>query len=488
MVTSLRGDRMKRLVVAIAAVCVVGGVPAQVQGQSYKKALNSALAGKEPKDICFAWSAKRKQLACYDFGFQTEGAPGYGPKDWAISLLSTRTGKHVRRFEVAASPGTAEDDKRRANAAGIKKARAALASGGFVVFKGRGHALYGAGSRPRVGSVVLRIRRTKDDQSSIEYNDELQAMCGTSWTKLSVIGPSYGLQQNASRSASATAYKTPDGKLLVTVDVSTRAWTGWGSNDTSGRIVTVPANCKSAATTANSLPAIQFDPPSAARVKKAKRLNGQGFAFERRGKRGAALKKYRAAVIADPSFLLARYNMAAAMVVTNNPKKGLLALKAFYRKDCPICLGFLVHARKDKDFQSVRGDRQYKWLTWRKRIANPKLKVAANALLSSFGQSALTPAAKKLIHPHKQTVWRVKGKHGTTYRKSGPTRVNALMLDLSRTQDASAGDATRCTKRCCNVSVASSDEPTDGIHIKNICFGKGVGGALILRSVTLGPR
>ncbi len=478
---------MKRLVVAVAAVCVVGGVPTVGHGQSYKKALDKAVAGKEPSRVCFAWSAKLKQLACYDYGFETENAPSYGPLTWAIALLSTVTGKQVARFEVRASPGTPENQKITAKPAGIKKAKAALVRGGFVAFRGRGRALYGAGTRARVGGITLRVRRTKEDESSIEHTDELQAYCGGKWTKLLVIGPSYGLQQNASRSASATGYMTPNGKLLVTVNVSTRSWNGWGSDDTSGRIVSVPANCKNALSV-NAVPMLQFDPPSAARASKAKRLNNLGYRLERSGKRKAALAKYRAAVVADPSFLLARYNMAAAMVATGKPKKGLLALKAFYVKDCPICLGFLVHARKDKDFKSVRGVRLYKQLTWRKRIRNPKLKVAAENFVSSFQQSMLTTEGKKLIHPRKPIVWRIKGSLATTYRKAGRQGVAALMVSLSQDRDASSGDVARCSKSCCTVSVPGDDQPNDSIFLKKVCFAKGVGDALYVRSVVVGPR
>jgi len=471
---------MKRglLAVGLIGAFAIGATSNANAAPSYKRALSKVLAGKEPKHICFAWSAKLKQFACYGYSYETENAPGMGPVEWSIVLMSTTKGVKPRSFTIASLDRNPSNQKRKVHAAAVKQAKAALAAGGFVGFRGRGRSVGKSSRGVTVAGQRIRRRQTKEDEGGFDHADELQVRCAGAWKRIHVFGDVYRKGGNNSRSISVSAYATPDGKLLVTAAIQKMSWTGYSSDATYGEVLST--GCPK--TKLAGVPAIQLTPPSAARIKRAGRINGQGYRLERAGNRGAAAIKYGAAVAADPSFLLARYNYASALVVTNQPHKGLAVLKTFKHPGCPVCWGFLVYSRKDKDWRSLRSDPGYRQLTAGVRINNPSLRKAANSLIASMRRGALTRTAARLVHPHRLL------KSTFTYTSTstlaalrGRTQVAAWLRKMKKQHNAgtlTTTHVTRCRKKCCRMKYTPGTRSHSSVELTRICFRTSVGGAL----------
>lgn len=96
-----------------------------------------------------------------------------------------------------------------------------------------------------------------------------------------------------------------------------------------------------------------------ARAPEADRLNAEALALHRAGKLAEAIAIYKRALAVDAGHLLARYNLACALVRIGKPRYGLALLASFQNIDCGGCRERLVRARADDEWKTLWGDPEF---------------------------------------------------------------------------------------------------------------------------------
>lgn len=94
--------------------------------------------------------------------------------------------------------------------------------------------------------------------------------------------------------------------------------------------------------------------PARANKQLAEEANKRALALHLKNEWDAAIPLYKQAIDADPSFILARYNLACAYALTAKDRAALAILQELKDADCPACRQRLAKARTDKDFAGLR--------------------------------------------------------------------------------------------------------------------------------------
>lgn len=95
----------------------------------------------------------------------------------------------------------------------------------------------------------------------------------------------------------------------------------------------------------------------------ANRLNEAGLVARKAGDHGRAMSLYAAALEKNPDNVWARYNYACELSLAGRTKEALAELTALYKLGTPESRRALVAARKDADFDAIRGTGQFFRLT-----------------------------------------------------------------------------------------------------------------------------
>ncbi len=236
-------DAMKRtvggLAIAIAMVWMCPIAQAKGAGKSFDGVFKRIAADKRVNHLCFGWSAKKKQLACYEFRYVTEGVPNGGTHYWYVVVRSTDAAvtKPVVKITVATKNDEVQKGKRLVNAAAISQAKGLLKAGGFRAFRGR---KFWVKTTPRkVAGIRLRRFVKKDPEGGSDREEFLQIRCKGTWVNALPLGDSYrwpprGISKHKTY---VVTYRTPDGKLLVIYDIENTTYNAWDDNITSARVV-----------------------------------------------------------------------------------------------------------------------------------------------------------------------------------------------------------------------------------------------------------
>lgn len=108
-----------------------------------------------------------------------------------------------------------------------------------------------------------------------------------------------------------------------------------------------------------ALPPITEAPASAEIRARAAAENTAGFKLWKANKQVAAWKRYEAAVALDPSYHLARYNLACVWARLGKSVDALAVLADFKAKGCEECLARVERSRTDPDWKSLWKDARY---------------------------------------------------------------------------------------------------------------------------------
>ncbi len=111
------------------------------------------------------------------------------------------------------------------------------------------------------------------------------------------------------------------------------------------------------------VPALTKHAVAQPRSAEAKKLNTKALGAHRVGNLDEAIASYKAAVAVDAGYLLARYNLASALVTAGEPLQGLYLLQEFGQVGCPKCIERLVRAREDKEWAPLWGDARFDEIT-----------------------------------------------------------------------------------------------------------------------------
>jgi hypothetical protein len=111
------------------------------------------------------------------------------------------------------------------------------------------------------------------------------------------------------------------------------------------------------------IPPLDLKPVAKKKMARARELNAEGLKLHRAKDYAGAQAKFNAALAEDPGHILARYNLACALHLAGERERAFAILEEFKKNGCPACLGRLVRARKDEDFEASWEDAAFLALT-----------------------------------------------------------------------------------------------------------------------------
>jgi serine/threonine-protein kinase len=170
--------------------------------------------------------------------------------------------------------------------------------------------------------------------------------------------------------------------------------------------------------------------------------------------RKAALAVYVKAINTDPGHIISRYNYASLLNVMGQSHEAFAILKEIGDAGCPQCLGRLIRARNDVDWESSWEDPKFLEMTQRVRLVQPSASESGTMIGAAFQKGALEELAP-LITP-RGTIWlRVrpagckKNSCLDKHKIIGPERLLAWYEDGQ--QSVEVGEQ-RCHKDCCKFT------------------------------------
>ena len=101
------------------------------------------------------------------------------------------------------------------------------------------------------------------------------------------------------------------------------------------------------------------------RASLAKKLNGFGYKAYKKGDYLKATERYSEAVMLDPDYETAIYNLACMKALNGSKTEALEGLRKLRRMDTPLAREKLGKAPRDPDFRSIRKDSDFIGLTGR---------------------------------------------------------------------------------------------------------------------------
>ena len=239
------------------------------------------------------------------------------------------------------------------------------------------------------------------------------------------------------------------------------------------------------------IPALSFDAVSTANMSKSRKLNVKALGLHRRKEYGAAEKIYIESLQADPGQLLARYNLACAYNMSEQSPKGLAVLAQLRAKACPECIGQLVHARTDKEWESQWNKPLFDELTRGISIEKPKLDKLTAKFVSAL-KSGKLDSVEELIPVRSAVTWEYTAGicDDNCDSKSVYYGSKAVIAKLRRESKSVKNypnspamrvyyDRLECDKRCCSLTheEGASHSYT---NLGKVCFKTHPGGVVLL--------
>jgi len=240
-----------------------------------------------------------------------------------------------------------------------------------------------------------------------------------------------------------------------------------------------------------ALPALDLKAVAPKQAREARKLNVEGLKLHNAKDYTGAQTRFSAALSADPGNLMARYNLACAYNMAGDGARGLALLKEIKDAGCPACLGRMVRAREDSDWDSQRASPEFKALTEGVEIDSGSVpKLAAD--FEAAWRAGKLEQVKAMIDARKPVRLEFTG---------GGCDENCPDLDVTVTgfdavQDTlgkhagSTDAATKgvaCSKGCCVIDY--DDSQPDLFMMSNsvaqICFSTDSGGVTTLSKLVL---
>lgn len=219
-----------------------------------------------------------------------------------------------------------------------------------------------------------------------------------------------------------------------------------------------PASAAPASAAPGGLPAITLVPPDDAAVRAGNAANVDGLAALKAGTPAKAILAFEAATRADPSNLLAFYNLACALNLAGRPgdARGVLAHLA-KAPSCPGCQVRLVRARTDRDFASQHADPAFKAIVDPAKLPAVTAEAAAQAINQRFAGKATDLAP--LVDSRGSVTIRVYGSLTDRTREQSvlghalPAAIEALKGPADERVNLQPMEKMTCKGSCCRDLV-----------------------------------
>ncbi|MCB9535339.1 MAG: tetratricopeptide repeat protein [Myxococcales bacterium] len=240
------------------------------------------------------------------------------------------------------------------------------------------------------------------------------------------------------------------------------------------------------------MPPVAATPPAPAARRASDAQNSAGFALSKAGDHAGAAARYRQAVRLDPSNVVARYNLGCALNRLGKAEAARARLAELKAAGCPTCVGRLVRARQDPDWQSQAGDPAFVALTGDAKIAPAEPADVARAVEASFlGEKA--PGLEAWLPRRRPVRVRVTRRQddapSARVMQVAGAELAAHLAGLTQGPDAPAAagfGAMTCAATCCVGKAPAASKPT--LVIERVCLRHDSAGVPILDRVELAER
>jgi serine/threonine-protein kinase len=235
-----------------------------------------------------------------------------------------------------------------------------------------------------------------------------------------------------------------------------------------------------------TLPPIDIAPVDAERTAAGRRHNKRALSLHRRGDFAAAIEEYEQAVRADAGHVIARYNLSCAYNVAGRTDDGLALLKQFKDAGCPVCLGRLVRARADSEWQTARDDPRFIAVTRDVVVDQPSL-YEMSADVARALQTGEHAAIAGYFHPRNGTAILVRRRDcagkGCRYRDTRHSFPDVAAWLTEQTAGFAAGEPS-CSGNCCKYEPIA----TESLALRKLCTSLDSGAIRVITRLELeGP-
>tara|TARA_R110002096_G_scaffold171490_6_gene344575 strand:- start:39610 stop:41559 length:1950 start_codon:yes stop_codon:yes gene_type:complete len=199
----------------------------------------------------------------------------------------------------------------------------------------------------------------------------------------------------------------------------------------------------------------------------AKRLHKRALKLHRAESFEEAYSAYASAIEADPGHILARYNYACLLAVAGETHEGLAILAQLKEAGCPVCLGRLIRARSDTEWESAWNSSEFQAITGDVRVLQPSPNETGFLAADAMRSGTLT-----LL----QNLFSPRGRVSMKYRPSGckarSCEEKTIIIGfegfsewMSEKPTIQASGSQRCARECCSYKPGAQP----GLQLRRIC-------------------
>jgi hypothetical protein len=230
----------------------------------------------------------------------------------------------------------------------------------------------------------------------------------------------------------------------------------------------------------DDLPPLNLARGPAGKLARSTKLNNEGYKLHAARDFAAAIAKYRAALVEDPGNLLARYNLASALVSSGDAPKGLAILAQLAVPDCRACTGILIHAKTDDaEWAGQRGVAAFQDITKDAVPDKPELEKLARRVAKLVEGEGRTDGLAPYFHPRLPVALLSNTKRAIA-SASSPDELKRWGRDAAELKDpyVRVPPEVKCDTKCCKFSGIEEGSDT-AYDLQEVCF-DGVGDVLFL--------
>ncbi len=236
------------------------------------------------------------------------------------------------------------------------------------------------------------------------------------------------------------------------------------------------------------IPALDFAQVSVDRMRKARSQNSEALEKQKAKDYDGAIASYHAALVTDPGHIKARYNLATALALANKNDQAIAILKEFAgTADCVPCIGRLVRAANDSDFDTIKNDPVFVELTKSAKIAKFNVEKASADFLDGVLDEKKRELAVK--HVYARDIVELVTTSGNCdgddcVSKTSLVGPQALRQEIGEWYPIPA-KVKKCDKNCCTIDYSGQQDGDVATGLDRVCFSRDSGGVLSLAKVVL---
>ena len=231
-------------------------------------------------------------------------------------------------------------------------------------------------------------------------------------------------------------------------------------------------------TALNGLPEMDLTPRERAHIDLSRRLFKRGLELLRKDDPVNAVDRFFESIEVDPGNVDSYYNLACALSLTGDAPAAVALLDQLRQTGCGSCLGKVLKARRDPDFDGIRKDKGFVAVVSDVESELPEPEDAAESVLAWIdgGRKAEAPL---VLDPRRKTTVRVGCPQcaGPGAAETGLVRgEKALRAWVERKRRAFSGGIAaatleECKGKCCTFVEPAADEVSlDTVYPVEVCF------------------